>query len=641
MVARFQQGDYAMSDELYSNYGRRQPHARGERIIGNWLRIIGNKHQKKRGIFGFYLLGILLITLIIVLLFQGRLSRLDVPLTYGAKEPLSVADGNLWRTDVDVSDGVYFFNQVDLYPSLAAVKSFITNGSFSSTRLSFPDGYDSAGFPTPSSQSQFLILKFCSFFSSSSGMVLNLYWFLSIALTYSAVFMLLQRVGGISWFALIGSVTFALSPAVYGREPLFSQLGYTSVVACLYLIYEISKGRNFRSRELIFGGLVIGSFGMYGAIFSLIVTLLVLLISLCGKSRRQSEALAKFLLFQFAFVCLLFYLSIRSSLSYWKIHDRAPVLTRTLEQIESWPFRLIDSLVMPNYSSFIPSFLQRSNFVPSSHFGEGVYTFGPFGFVAIAVSIYYLLRIGGIAEKNYDEHSNASRIFSSLLVLLCLFSTLGGPFPAISGIIDFPIKSWERMEVVVSLVSLVVLSQVFTNPVFIRKRRIAVRNQSLLLSAVVVSVGIGLWSAQPIGVFNNGSAAISRWDREHSLFQKLDKEYGNINLLQLPKMTFPEGPPIGGVAPYSDFIPYFHSNTLRLTAGEITNGDDFNSQYSLGGSFIELINKLGQLPFDGVIIDLRAASESFRVEMNRSGSEICADFNNGKTTNYVFCKFKR
>lgn len=629
-----------MSDERHSNFIGQQTHAPSERFIGKWRRIIGNKQQKRWGIFGFYLVGILLITLMIAMVFQERLSRLDVPLTYGAKEALSVADGNLWRIDVQPRDGTYVYNQVDLYPSLAAAKSFIANGSFSSTRLNFPDGYNSAGFPNPSSQSQFLILKFLSFFSNSSGMVLNLYWFFSIAFTYSVVFMLLQRFGGISWFALVGSVTFALSPAVYGREPLFSQLSYTPIVACLYFIFEISKGRNFRSREFIFGGLVIGSFSLYGAIFSLIVTLLVLLISLCGKSRRQNEVFAKFLLFQIASTSLLFYFSIRSSLDYWKNEERAFVLTRSLEQIENWPFRLIDSLVMPNYSSFIPSFLQRSNFVPTIRFGEGVYTFGPYGFVAIAVSIYYLLRIGVIAEKNYEENSNGLRIFSSLLVLLCLFSSLGGLLPAISGIIDFPIKSWERMEVVVSLVSLVVFSQVFTNPVFRRKRRIALSSKSLVLSAVVVSVGIGFLSAQPIGVFNNGSVAISRWDREHSFFQNIDTKYPNINLLQLPKMQFPEGPPIGFVAPYSDFIPYFHSDTLRLAAGEITNGVNFNSQYDINGSFIELIKELRKLPFDGAIIDLRATSEGFRLELNRFGSKICADFHNGKTTNYVFCKFK-
>ena len=169
-------------------------------------------------------------------------------------------------------------------------------------------------------------------------------------------------------------------------------------------------------------------------------------------------------------------------------------------------------------------------------------------------------------------------------------------------------------------------------------------NQSrkvLIVTMVVLSVGVSFLSAQPLGIFNNEAAALSRWDRESAFFQDIERSYGEIRILQLPKMSFPEGPPILGSPPHSDFIAYFQTSRVNLSVGEVTDSTIFNTEYSLSGSFIELIERVRQLPYDGVIIDLRATSKVFNLELNKAGPDLCSNFKNKGKTNYVFCKLKQ
>ena len=180
--------------------------------------------SKHRLLLIAYFLGLIVITGTLILVFQARLTRLDVPLTYGAKAPLTVVDGNLWRTDISMYGQTEYYNQVDLYLALTGIKSVIESGSPDSSRLDTPNGFKSASFPTPSSQSQFLILKVLTWFSNSPGIVINLYLFVSILVVYSLTFGLLERVSKTNWFALLGSVTFTLSPSLYGKEILFAHL---------------------------------------------------------------------------------------------------------------------------------------------------------------------------------------------------------------------------------------------------------------------------------------------------------------------------------------------------------------------------------------------------------------------------------
>ena len=107
-------------------------------------------------------------------------------------------------------------------------------------------------------------------------------------------------------------------------------------------------------------------------------------------------------------------------------------------------------------------------------------------------------------------------------------------------------------------------------------------------------------------------------------------------------MVYPEGPPFLGVPPYSDFIAYFQSENLYFSAGEVlalSETQDFNDEYDLKGSFTQLVEKAKQLPYDGLVIDLRAISAEFAVDMRMNGLIMCLDFEGVKDTNYVFCKF--
>jgi hypothetical protein len=588
-----------------------------------------------------YFSGIVLILLTIAAVFQGRLTRLDVPLTYGAKEPLSIVGGNLWRTDVDVSTGKQLFNQVDLYPSMSGVKSFIESGSFSSTRLNSVVGYNSAAFPTPSSQAQFVILKALSFFSNSPGMVINLYFFFSILLIYSLVFILLARTSKIALFAFIGAATFTLSPALYGKEQLFSHLGWVPVITTFFFIYEISKGSIFNMKTYILGALATSTFGMYGGIFSLILTTLAIFTSLILGNRNEVRSLSKLIGFQILAVFLMFYFSIRASLQFWKTNPKAEVLNRTLEQLEVWPFRLIDSMAFPGYSNLVPAIFKRSNFVPSGRFGEGVNTFGPYGIIAMVAAIYCLFKLNKNGDKKREGNFNELRMFSCLMVIVCLIAPLGGLLPGVSGFIDIPIKSWERLQIPISLVSLLVLGLAISNADFVRIGEAKFVSRFHLASVVVgIALVVGFLSAQPLGVFNNEAEAVSRWDREKAFFNNIDQTHGDIRILQLPKMTFPEGPPILGVPPYGDFVAHFQSSSLHLSAAEVGDSTSFNAEYSLSGSFSGLIEKVSRLAYDGVIIDRRATSEAFNNELNTAGAKLCSNFEDNKETNYVFCKFK-
>jgi hypothetical protein len=287
----------------------------------------------------------------------------------------------------------------------------------------------------------------------------------------------------------------------------------------------------------------------------------------------------------------------------------------------------------------VPEILHRSNFVPSYDFGEGVYTFGPYGIVAIGAAIYYLIKLSGSSKNQNVSNSAELYLFSSLMVIICLSAPKGGLLPAISGVVEIPIKSWERLETPLSLIAIMILGLMLTNVEFAQKRARKMRSRFQFLHVLVATtLGIGFLSAQPLGVFNNENAAVDRWDRERSFFQDIEQTYGNIRILQLPKMTFPEGPPVLGVPPYSDFIAHFHSDSLRLSAGEVVEATNFNFEFDLSGSLKALVEKARLLSYEGLLFDRRAISEEFYFELENHGGKLCSAFEKNWKTNFIFCK---
>lgn len=88
---------------------------------------------------------------------------------------------------------------------------------------------------------------------------------------------------------------------------------------------------------------------------------------------------------------MMYDVDLSQSIRYWQKNGVVKGLARLPGVVISWPFRTLDGIVAPNWSKVNSLFARREFFVRgTSQVGEGIYTFSPYGAIALVFCLLCL-----------------------------------------------------------------------------------------------------------------------------------------------------------------------------------------------------------------------------------------------------------
>ena len=196
------------------------------------------------------------------------------------------------------------------------------------------------------------------------------------------------------------------------------------------------------------------------------------------------------------------------------------------------------------------------------------------GFVALFVLIvYFLLSAGLPAWRGEHEYVRRLSIVAGLMLTAFLFGTVGGLSTFLS-FVSFPIRSWNRIAILIALLSLAALGLLLDHLVGCigrhRKGKRGIVQWGVSAAIFVFLVGFAVWDQVPPA---NEAARAQRSEHFYS-DQTFVREIENTVprgclIYQLPYIPFPESPLVNGVTDSEQLRMFLHSTTLRWSSGGI------------------------------------------------------------------------
>lgn len=531
------------------------------------------------------LVGFLSVIGALLVVFGGRLAELEIPIHYGVESSLTPNQELLWRPVG--SDASFGFDQVDLPLSLTASRMMSEGSLGESSRLNHPFGYDGAAFPVIAEWGNTILFRAILLVADDPAKSVNYFYLASFLVCYFLTYTLLNTALKSKWYRASAAVIFTLLPAHFGKEPFFFSNYWVSVLAVLLIIEIFDQPSILKRKKIVIYSLILSGFGFYWCIFSLCFVALALVFSLIQHDRKRSGPLLEVFIAFLLSTSLTFAWSLKQSFSFVAEHGQVDRLRRLPSVVDSWPLRVLDGLVAPPYFQWFPQ-LSRDYFVRGSErVGEGLFTYGPYGFVALT------LALGVVMRRNWPR-ANQSIYFVALALLFSpLLMGVGGiaHLPGVFGLTT--IKSWERAQVVLAFFSLVFL--------FMFLERIA--RKKLTKALIGSSLAVGLIVALPFGHFSKLSEARSRWESQSEFFGDLEESFPSSNAYWFPPEVYPEGPATLYAPPYSSLYGYIGTRSIRWTAGAITGLTGRWQTEKVGVDPLVFTNYLADQKIDLLVID--------------------------------------
>ena len=212
----------------------------------------------------------------------------------------------LWRADLGLPLRYAPVDDTKFY--LMLVKGIIEHGSYlSNPSLGFPFGQHLADYPQGADDLNWLLIRGLAVFSSSPGLVVNLFFLLTFALTSVCAHLVLRAEGISAPVAGVVSVLFSLLPYHFFRgESHLLLSAYYSIPLAAHLFLRLLAERPLFARRHASAGrkaaslasrrtlttlaicVVIGSDNLYYAVFGAVLLVGAVLTSLVVRRRRAA-----------------------------------------------------------------------------------------------------------------------------------------------------------------------------------------------------------------------------------------------------------------------------------------------------------------------------------------------------------------
>jgi phosphoglycerol transferase len=487
---------------------------------------------------------------------------------------------------------------------LLLVKSILAHGGYeTNSSLGAPFGLQLYDFPQGGDNLNLLLIRGLGAFSQNPAWVLNVFFMLTFPLTAGSAYAALRWLRVSAGAALVCAVIFALLPYHFYRgesQVLLSAYYGVPLGALLFLRLWDERGL-FARRKATDGRpaglarrasawvsgtsaltvvccLIVGSTGLYYAVFALLLLLAGSLLALLA-GRGWGVALSGVL--AATLVAATLAVNLAPSLSYRSPHGANVTIKRTTIEADQFGLRLTDLLLPVQQHRFGPLSHINQHYTEATATGyceacfENLGAVGSAGFLWLAVVA--LASIAGVAGTASVLKRRANRLVSSayrpaaLGVALCfVLATIGGIASLIAFFVTRDIRGWNRISLFIAFFSLYAVALLLDAG----RRRLAGTGAGRLGAAAMLA-GVLVFGVldETSGFFVPKYAKnAAQWRSDGRFVAEIEARMPpGASIFQLPYVPFPEGYGATGTS-VSPPNPNF-GTTYELARGYIHSGD--------------------------------------------------------------------
>jgi phosphoglycerol transferase len=485
---------------------------------------------------------------------------------------------------------------------------------FENARSGYPFGSSFLDFPGSDFGSH-LLIKLLGMLLGNSFIGTNLFFLLGFPAVFIASFVVMRAFGLLRSFSLVGALLFTFLPFHILR---FNHLFYTwyfVVPIFFYLSFAIFQSSDdggwkkisslvvVKYLALVLALLILASFGVYYALFGVIV------VSLGGalgwlKSRRL-HAPARALLIVSVLVAGVLLNVTPNLIGDYQNGANPEVAQRSPLEAEIYSFKLMQ-LILPRADHRIPwvgAFTNYYNSIFPLINENASSTLGVVGSLGLLIGFLLLL-----ASLSGVRLNSTLGFLVAVVFVLFMFGTIGGLGAIFSSFVSASIRGWNRISVFVGFGAILIFF--IALQMLVERFSSKVRLWSLIIALVLLFVGLYDQTVPACGTCNVKEQDAYKSDREFVRAIEDSLPTGSA-VYQLPYLGFPETPPLFRLSVYQLAAGVLHSKALRWNFGGMKgrDGDLFYrslSQEPLGKQ-IDVVQRLG---FKGIYIDRRGYSDN-------------------------------
>lgn len=486
-------------------------------------------------------------------------------------------------------------------------------------RSGYPFASNSLDYPN-SDFGNFIVLKFIGSFTGNWYSAFNLYYLVGFVFVFVVSFCVLRSIGLIIPFAFTAAMIFNFLPFHFLRIPHLFYTWYFVVPIFWYIALKIYSSRLSDTkinptlfRKILYAACLmsLGSFGVYYAVFGLIIFSFVLILAIIEKYNINT---IKLFLFSSSLIIFSVFLNLFPTLIYQHTNGlNAEAIQRPIAGAEVYGFKFVQ-LILPRIDHRIKNlaniYTNYSNETPlvNENKTSSLGIIGSIGLIISLCLIFFNLSSG--------PKKSVIRVVSLSVLVLFMFGTIGGFGSIFSQIITSSIRGWNRVSIFIGFGSLLVFFLLLQS--YLQKRFIG---KFFIIVASVISAAILL-----IGLYDQTIPACKTCNKKIQKSFNMEREFiGSIEkylpvgsaIYQLPYMPFPEAGSLFRLQDYDLSAGFLYSSSLHWSYMGIKGRDGDLFYRALAKESIEkqleIINKLG---FAGIYIDKRGFEDDGKALIN-------------------------
>jgi hypothetical protein len=489
----------------------------------------------------------------------------------------------------------------------AIAKAIVSDGWWWHARgLSAPTGLDLVAVPIMGNL-DCSIIKVIALFTHRAGLVLNLYWLLTVLLAGFISTWSLQCLGVHRWVAIVLGILYALCPHIYFRHTAHLGLTHHLIPLVATAAILLAMGRTDVSRRgprygFLAGCILIGFSYIYWAFFSCFVLLVG---GGIGFLRQRSLRVVSLTGLAVGLVVAAAALNLVPSIWAWSDQPELRKFTTYKTPAEAEYYGLkIRQLIAPASDSPIPLFARVADKTRAANFPlENENTLSRMGLIA---SVGFLLLVGVNVFGIYPARGPTIELLKPVgaLTLACvLLGTIGG-FGSIFNLFVAPdVRCYNRISIFIVFFSLTAVGIVLTKWASVSaKSTWSLAGTAVCLALLLI---IGVVDQNEASVLNVLAAQDkNKFEILSSFLQRIESELPRDAMVyQLPQSAYGDDARLKQVMWNAQEEPFLVSNSIRWSwpavSGEAQTFGRILEQLNASA----LVDALSYRGYDGVFID--------------------------------------
>lgn len=522
----------------------------------------------------------------------------------------------------------------DLNQTQMTIKTIVQTGwILHNPHLGAPYGQVNYDFPQGGESLQYVIIRILALFTSSTGLIINLYYFGGFGLLAGVTYLVLRHLRFGPVVSAVVALPYAFLPLhLYQNEAHITRTTYLSVPLGVLLLTWVTSWRerflvdpavlswraNLRWRRIVAAlviCLVVGSWETMATAFTL---LLLALTAVLGAIRWHDPRRLVVGLVGLAGVGIGFLIVSFPSLWYWHTHGKNLVAgKRIVAEAELYGLKL-NAMILPSgggrfhFMNVIAAKSQAGSPVPSEG-GQSInliFTLGFLGAVYAAVAGVRRARANGAFDWRPGTNRESLReLLGMNTILAVLFGTIAG-FSTILALIGFgQVRTWDRIVLFIAFFALLQVAiwlERFSSWARTRFRDSPFTRPALGIAAVLILLG-ALYDGPRVSHPKFGDI-VAQWANDTATVAAIERTMpAGTNVMQVPTFVYPEAAPPGNMLDYDPLRPFLadEKGALNWSYGSIKGRPDGDWQEKLtdSDSVVADLPALLGMGFTGLWVD--------------------------------------